>query len=175
MIIFTLFFSYTGSMAYQEQIVNNPDLIGKIINSAILLFGLIAGFILWWIIIKVGFINCSNCRNCWTVNSNKGIYVEKDDDLNVEAKLKEIKFKLLNSSPTFNDSGDKTKNNITNEMKIIVWFSVALTFAMILYLGFKGYIKESIFVPLVLFVAAIIIVLRFWQLKEEFNNLKWKK
>ncbi len=175
LLIVTPFIMYVSYMGLKEDIINNHDFTDKTIKSVILLFVLSSITVLWWVVIKFGFIDCSNCRSFWLVNG-KGLYIEKNDDFNIEAKLREVKQTIEHSQNKLNDTTrKKSKMNIVEQITSISWIAVAAFFYGLLYLGLKGYIKEDLFIPLLLFFVAIIFLLRFYQLKEELNNLRWKK
>ncbi|MFA5354921.1 MAG: hypothetical protein WC291_11885 [Thermodesulfovibrionales bacterium] len=172
MLVGTAFVAYAGYMGIQEQVIKNPDNKDRIVTAFFLLFGFLLLASLWWLLVKFGYSDYSNCRSYWLING-KGVYVEQDDDVGIEQKFRGIGLSLQNdikdeTVPTLSEKTDRRKTTW-------LWLAALIFFFGVLVLGIGNYLKENIFMPLLLFGVAFIFALRFYDLKTNYDNLKWKK
>ena len=135
-----------------------------------LIFGLVAS--LWWVVVKYGYKDCSNCRSFWIING-KGVYIEQNDDVGIEQQFKEIGLKLRN----YESGATNTASLVKPNDRVKGWFVLVVSgfFFGVLALGMSNYIGENIFIPLLLFAVALVFLLRFYSLTKYYDNLKWKK
>lgn len=171
MLLGTAFVAYAGYMGIQEQVINNPDNTDRIVSAFFLLAGFLLFASLWWIVIKFGYRDCSNCRSFWIING-KGVYVEKNDEAVMEQKFREIGFNLLTTSKeeTFFTSFKKTNK------KKSTWLLLAafIFFFGVIALGRGNYLNENVCIPLLLIGVVFLFTLRIYDLKKNYDNLKWK-
>ena len=169
MLLMTAFVAYAGYMGLQDNIINNSDSSDRIVNVFFLLvaFGLFA--CLWRAVVN-GY-KYSNCRSLWIING-KGIYVEQNDDIEIEQIFREIGLRLRN---TGNEEAEIDSFAKSNKKEAWLWLIMAGFFFGVLALGLSNYLSENIFIPLLLFAIALVFILRLYSLKKDYDNLKWKK
>ena len=170
MLFTTPFFAYYGYIGIQQDIINNTDSTDRIVKVAFYLFAFSLPILLWWAVVKFGYKDCSTCRSFWIING-KGVYIEQNDDIGVEQHFREIGLKLRHAG----DEENKTRSFAESIKKEWLWLVVYGFFLGVVAFSLSNYLKESIFIPLLLFAVALIFILRFYSLKKEYDNLKWKK
>ncbi|MDO9289229.1 MAG: hypothetical protein Q7T83_10605 [Thermodesulfovibrionales bacterium] len=170
-LLMTAFVAYGGYKGIQQDIINNNDATDRLVKAAFWLFIFSLPIPLWWAVVKFGYKDCSTCRSFWILNG-KGVYVEQNDDIGIEQNFREIELKLSHTGTEEIKAGSASKsNNKEKWLSLVVWGF----FFCVVALSLSNYLKENIFVPLLLFAVALIFILRFYSLKKDYDNLKWKK
>lgn len=159
MLILTVFLAYAGYMGFQQEILKNADSKDRIVQAALMLiiFSIFAG--LWWGVLRY---SCFNSRSFWIVNG-KGIYVEQNDDIEIEQRFRDIEIKLNNAYTSRPESHVTSKIDKKSLLTVIV---------VVIFL-IAGFVTRS--TSLIILSVSLIFILRLYSLKKDFDELKWKK
>ena len=153
-------------MLYKESIVNNPDRFDQIWSTATFFLTSIIMVFGWWIVIKVVILDASKYRSWWVING-KGLYAEKDDDPDLEFKLKELKERLaVNSSLISNPKKNWFDLNTPAKLTALICFSLLLIFSINILERYNTFLVISIVFFSVLFGILAI--------KHDIDKLRWK-
>ena len=111
-------------------------------------------------------------RSFWTIN-DKWVYIEQNDDIGLEQKLREIS--LNYSHRADNNTRSQLSTSRKDKIEGALWLATIIFFVVIVFLNVKGYISEKVGIPLLVIAGIAVIALRFYDLKEDYDKLKWKK
>jgi hypothetical protein len=135
------------------------------------LIGTVVVFIpIWWFLLRIHSNAFYKGRSFWKING-RDVSIEQNDDSSLEQQFREISLNLYHHAIDSKTSGAKPPSNI----KALVGLGLFIFFLIILVLGFTRHVSEKIEIPLFMGAIAAIMIFRFCSLKDDFENLKWKK